>query len=77
MLAVERLDLGRAAADQGGGDELRKLQDGEFFRVVAQRPWAVEHRSAFALGLLQQMGGVEIFAVEGRILAHQHRIDIA
>jgi hypothetical protein len=52
--------------------ELRELHDRELFRVVAQRGRLVEDARAFALGLLQQVRGVEVFAVEGRVLAHDH-----
>ena len=44
-----------------------------FSGMVAQCPGLVEHACAFALGLLQQVGGVEVLAVKRRVLAHQHR----
>ena len=40
----------------------------------AARP--VEDARAFALGLLEQVGGVEVLAVERRVLAHQHRVEV-
>ncbi len=36
----------------------------------------VEDLRAFALGLLQQVRGVEELGIERRILAHQHRVDV-
>ena len=36
----------------------------------------VEDPGAFAFGLLQQVRGVEVLAVEGRVLAHQHRMHV-
>jgi hypothetical protein len=33
-------------------------------------------RRAFALGLLEQVGGVEVLAVERRVGAHQHRAEV-
>jgi hypothetical protein len=33
-------------------------------------------RAPIALGLLQQVGGVEVLAVEGRVLAHQHGVEV-
>jgi hypothetical protein len=68
--------VGRVARHQGRADVLRELQDRELFRVFAQRLRAVEDLRAFAPGLTQQMGGVEVLAVEGRVLAHQHRADV-
>ena len=76
VLGVEAADLGRLARDQRRRDVLRELQDRQLLRVVAQRARTIEHARALALGLLQQVGGVEVLAVEGRILAHQHRVDL-
>jgi hypothetical protein len=52
---------------------LRELEDRQLLGMVAQCRRPVEHTRALALGLLQQMRGVEVFRVERRILAHQHR----
>jgi hypothetical protein len=65
-----------AARDQRGADELRELHDRQLLGVVAQRARLVDDARAFALGLLQQVRGVEIFAVEGRVLAHQHGVEV-
>jgi hypothetical protein len=67
----------RVARDQGGGGELREFEDGELLGVVAQRARPVEDTCAFVLGALQQMGGVEELAVEGRVLAHEHGVEVA
>jgi hypothetical protein len=70
--------IGRGAArHERGRDELRELEDGELLGVVAQRRGAVEHACTLALGLPEQVRGVEVFAVEGRVLAHDHRAGIA
>ena len=73
---MKALDVGGAARHQRRADELRELHDGEFFRVVAQRARLVEDLRAVALGLLQQVRGVEIFAVKRRVFAHQHRAKV-
>jgi len=73
VLGMKAPHVVRIARHQGGADELRKLQDGQLFGVVAQGARLVEDPRAFALGLLQQVGGVEVLAVERRVLAHQHR----
>ena len=70
VLGMKALDVLGVARDQRRADELRKLHDGKFFRVVAQRTRPVENARAFALGLLQQMRAVEILAVKGRVFAH-------
>ena len=77
MLNVEGADVGFTPGDQRGWRVLRELQDGELFRVVAQRSRLVENARAFALGLAQQVGGVEVLAVEGRVLAHHHGVSLA
>jgi hypothetical protein len=43
----------------------------------SRRSRLVEHARAFALGLAQQVGGVEVLAVEGRVLAHHHGVSLA
>ena len=73
---VEALDRFGVARDQRRRDPLREFEDRELFGVVAECRRPVEHARAFALGLLQQVSGVEVFAVERRILAHQHRVDV-
>ena len=73
--AWKRLIARRVARHQRRRDELRELEDRELFRVVAQRRRPVEDARAFALGLLEQVGRVEVLAVERRVLAHQHRVE--
>jgi hypothetical protein len=45
------------------------------FGVVADRPRVVEDARAGLHGALQQPGGGDVFEVEGRVLAHQHRVE--
>jgi hypothetical protein len=71
VLRVEGAHVVGAARDQRGAHVLRELHDRELFRVVAQRARLVEHPGALALGLLQQVRGVEVFAVKRRVLAHE------
>ena len=77
VLGVEGAHGQRIARDQGRAGELRKLQDGKLLRMVTQGTRLVENFRTFALSLLQQMGGVEVLAVEGWILAHDDGIEIA
>ena len=42
--------------------------------MVTQGGGLVEHLCAFALGLLQQVGGIKVLAVERRVFAHDHRV---
>jgi len=45
------------------------------FSLWSDRPRPVEDPRALRLGAFQQPGGGDIFEIEGRILAHQHRIE--
>ena len=60
----------RIAGHQRGADVLRELHNRQLLGVVAQRTRLVEYLGAFALGLLQQVRGVKIFAVKRRVFAH-------
>ena len=42
--------------------------------MLAQGLRFVEHVGAFALGLGQQVRGVQVFGVKGRVFAHQHGV---
>ena len=76
MLGVKGLHVGRTARDQCGWSELRKLHECQLFGVVAQRGGFVEHLGTLALGLLQQVGGVDEFGVKRWVFTHQHRIEV-
>ena len=76
VLGVEALDVAFVARHQRRPDELRKLEDRELLRVVAQRARLVEDTRAFALGLLEQVRRVEVLAVERRVLAHHDGAEI-
>ena len=67
---VEGADGLGAARHQRGAAELRELHDGQLFRVVAQGPRLVKYLGPFALGLLQQVGGVEKLRIKRRVFAH-------
>ena len=68
---VQALGLARA---QRGRDELRELQDSQLLVVVAHRGGVVEDARALALGLGQEPQARQILQVEGRVLAHEHRV---
>ena len=53
-----------------------ELHDGQFFGMVAQSRGLVENLGAFALGLAEQMRSVEIFAVKGRVFAHDDGVKV-
>jgi hypothetical protein len=75
VLCMEGADGIGLARHQRGRRKLRELHQRELLGVVAQRARAVEDARAFALGLLQQVRGVEELAVERRVLAHQHGVE--
>ena len=76
VFGVKGADGGCRARDQRGRDEWLELHDGEFFRMVAQGAGAVDDQRALALGLLQQVRGVEVFGVKGRVFAHEHGVKV-
>ena len=43
--------------------------------MFAQRPRPVEDAHAVGLGAFKQPGGGQVFEIEGRILAHDHRVE--
>jgi hypothetical protein len=49
--------------------------DRDLFGMVAQGARLVEDAHAGGLGALEQPGGGDVFEIEGRILAHQHRVE--
>ncbi|MND93558.1 hypothetical protein D3C80_857460 [compost metagenome] len=69
-------DVG-AAADQGRRRALREQRGEEFFVAVAQALRTVDHQHAGGFGLFQQVGAVDEFHVERRILAHQDHVQLA
>ena len=48
-----------------------------FSEWVAYRPRIIEDLRALGLGAFEQPGRGHVFEVEGRILAHQHRVEFA
>src|SRR4051794_27973376 len=62
--------------DRGRGHELRKIQNPDFFRSVADARRVIDHQ-CFALDALQQMGSGDVTEIEWRILAHQNDIYVA
>ncbi len=76
VLGMKGPDVGLVLRHQRGRGELRKFHDGQFLGVVAQGARRVEDPRPFALGLAQQVGGVEVLAVKRRVLAHDHRVGV-
>ena len=78
VLGVEARDSSAARVTARRADELRELENGELFRMIAQRRRLIEDarqpsRSALPL---EQVRRVEVLAVERRVLAHQDGIEI-
>ena len=74
VFGVKGADGFGRSRDERGRDVLRPLHDGELFGVVAQGARAVDDARALALGLLQQVRGVDVFGVKRRVLAHQNGV---
>ena len=73
----ERVDPRRVARHERRRDELAELRDRDLLVVVADRARPVEDARALALGGLEQVRRVHVLHVERRVLAHQHRREIA
>jgi hypothetical protein len=67
-LAVRAYQYRRAALREAGGKD--------FLVAVAQALAAVDHERALALRLFQYVGRVDVFVVEGRVLAHQDDVEL-
>ncbi|MNE17281.1 hypothetical protein D3C80_1102560 [compost metagenome] len=64
----------RSSADHGRRRQLGEQGGEELLVAVAQALRAVDHQHAGTFGLLQQVGGVDVLVVEGRVLAHQDHV---
>ena len=76
VLGMKAPNVGRITRHQRGADELSKLENRQFFGVIANGPRLVENLRALPLGLLEQVGGIEVLAVKWRVLAHHHAIKV-
>ena len=75
LLVNEMLELLRIAGNQRGWGELVEFTDRNLFRMIPQGARLVENAHAGRLGSLKQPGGGEKFKIEGRILAHDDRVE--
>jgi len=66
-----------APADQGRWRALWKLRGEELLVAVAQALRAVDHQRSGFLCQLQQIGGVDVLAIERRVLAHEDDVELA
>jgi hypothetical protein len=64
-----------AAGDQRGRHELREIENEDLFGRVAHLLGVVDDQRA-ALQLFKDMGAGDVAQIEGRVLAHQHHIDV-
>ena len=71
--SAKKSPISRAsAADQGGGDELRKAENGQLLVEIAQTCGPVVHPGTLHFSQRQQMRGGEIVRIDRRVLAHEH-----
>ncbi len=66
----------RISANHVRGATLGKLQGKQLFVAVPDAAGAVEHGRAREFDHLQQVGRVKIFHVKGRVLAHEHQVQV-
>ncbi|CVB21158.1 Uncharacterised protein [Serratia marcescens] len=76
MLLVEFADVRGAATDQRVRRQFREPGGEELLVAVAQALRLVDHQRAFDFGALQNVGRVDVFGIERRILAHQDHVQI-
>ena len=76
MLGHELAQHIRAAADHRGRRALREQRGEQLLVAIAQALWTVDHQHTLALGLFEQVGGVDEFEIEGRVLAHQDDVEV-
>jgi len=75
MLVHEGAQRLRAAGHQHRRGELRELCDCQLLVVAADRGGVVVDLRALAHRVLEQVGGVHVLHVEGRVLAHQRGVE--
>src|SRR5690606_41495160 len=56
--------------NQGGGGKFRKFGNSEFFRVIANGRTRIEYLGSLLLRKAEQVCGIGIFHIKGRVLAH-------
>jgi len=63
--------------DQGGGTALGKPGGIDLLVHVPEAPRIVHHQSALQLGPIEDVGAVDVFDIEWRVLAHQNNVEFA
>ncbi len=77
MLAQEFAHVVHVACDECGCAALGKPRRVDFLIDVPQSLRAIENTGALQLRAIQDVGAVDVFGVEGRILAHQDHVEFA
>ena len=73
VFEAERADGLEVPGDHGGGHQLGKMRDQQFFGGVADRGGVVHHQR-LRMDVLEQVRGCDVGHVERRVLAHQHHV---
>ena len=76
VLLVEAFQPVLVGAYQQRWTALRELGRENLLIAVAQAPAAIDDQRTLALGLFQDVGAIDEFVVEGRILAHQYDVQL-
>ncbi|MNJ54944.1 hypothetical protein D3C77_504090 [compost metagenome] len=72
MRIVKGLQASHIARHQRRGGELADLGDCQLFGMVANGGAGIEHARALRLCIFQQVRGIHVFHVKGRVFAHDH-----
>jgi len=76
VFVMKSMDIDGTACHQGWCNELWKLENSQFFRVVTQCLGSIEHPRTFTLGLPKQVCGIKIFTVKWRVFAHHNGVKV-
>ena len=74
LLLGEGFQFRDASRHQGGSHPTAEAQGAQLLVPTAQRRRAIEHQGSGTLRHLQQVRGVEVRLINGRVLAHPDRI---
>ena len=75
LFVDEMLDLRHVAADQRRWRIVGEFHQRQLLGMLAQCPRPVENTHPVGLGSFEQPGGRQVLEIEGRILAHEDRVE--
>ena len=77
VLGEERVHIRHITCDERRCAALREPSGVDLLVHIAQSARIVDDKSALVLSALEDVGRIDVFGIEGWVLAHQDRIEIA